>query len=109
LSHKDRYVFTDNFGTSEEKYLVKFIDKAYDQLKKKYSQIFWVCNDRLKALLYGRNDATKISGRSPLFHPFSGSITALTYLTALLLIDNHCQEARWRNPASLNHQRIRIT
>jgi len=46
LSHKDWYVFTDNFGTSEEKYLVKFIDKAYDQLKKKYNQIFLVRNER---------------------------------------------------------------
>jgi type III restriction enzyme len=46
LSKRDWYVFTDNFGTSEEKYLVKFIDKAYDQLKKKYTQIFLVRNER---------------------------------------------------------------
>jgi type III restriction enzyme len=46
LSKKDWYVFTDNFGTSEEKYLVKFIDKAYDQLKIKYDQVYLVRNER---------------------------------------------------------------
>jgi type III restriction enzyme len=46
LSQRDWYVFTENFGTSEEKCLVKFIDKAYDQLKKKYNQIFLVRNER---------------------------------------------------------------
>jgi type III restriction enzyme len=46
LSKKDWYAFTDNYGTSEEKYLIKFIDKAYDALKKQYSEIFLVRNEK---------------------------------------------------------------
>lgn len=46
LSTKNWYVYTDNFGTSQEKYFVKFIDKTYDLLKKKYDQIFLVRNER---------------------------------------------------------------
>ena len=46
LSQKDWYAFTDNYGTSEEKYLVKYIDKAYEQLKNKYSEIYLVRNER---------------------------------------------------------------
>lgn len=46
LKTRDWYVFTDNYGTSEEKYLVKFIDKAYEKLKTKYDQIYLVRNER---------------------------------------------------------------
>jgi len=46
LSKKDWYVFTDNYGTSEEKYLVKFINQTYDKLKSKYSEIYLVRNER---------------------------------------------------------------
>ncbi|MFH0992337.1 MAG: hypothetical protein V1799_20245 [bacterium] len=46
LSKKDWYAFTDNYGTSEEKYLVKFIDKTYDALKKQYSEIYLVRNEK---------------------------------------------------------------
>lgn len=46
LNQKDWYAFTDNFGTSEEKYLVKFIDKTYEILKEKYSEIYLVRNEK---------------------------------------------------------------
>lgn len=46
LSKKNWYVFSDNYGTSEEKYLVKFIDKAYEKLKLKYSEIYLVRNEK---------------------------------------------------------------
>ncbi len=46
LSKKDWYVFNDNYGTSEEKYLVKYIDKVYDLLKDKYGQIYLVRNEK---------------------------------------------------------------
>ena len=32
LSNKDWYVFNDNYGTSEEKHFIKFINKTYDKL-----------------------------------------------------------------------------
>ena len=46
LSKKDWYAFNDNYGTSEEKYFVKFIDKTYDALKAKYGEIFLVRNEK---------------------------------------------------------------
>lgn len=46
LSQRDWFVFNDNFGTTEEKYLVKFINKAYDKLKSKFSDIYLVRNER---------------------------------------------------------------
>ena len=46
LSQKDWYAFSDNYGTSEEKYLIKYIDKTYEQLKKQYSEIYLVRNER---------------------------------------------------------------
>ncbi len=36
LSKRDWFVFDDCYGTSEEKLLIKFIDKRYDDLKKKF-------------------------------------------------------------------------
>jgi type III restriction enzyme len=45
LSRKGWYAFTDNFGTSEEKHLVKYIDKAYEKLQKKYKDIYLVRNE----------------------------------------------------------------
>jgi type III restriction enzyme len=45
LSKKDWYAFTDNFGTSEEKHLVKYIDKVYEKLQKKYKDIYLVRNE----------------------------------------------------------------
>jgi len=46
LSNKDWYAFNDNFGSDQEKYLVKFINKTYNKLKSKYSDIYLVRNER---------------------------------------------------------------
>ncbi len=46
LSDKSWYVFNDSFGTSEEKYFVKYIDKIYHQLKDKYDEVYLVRNER---------------------------------------------------------------
>lgn len=46
LSNRDWYVFEDCFGTSEEKLLIKFIDKAYEKLKPKFEEIYLVRNER---------------------------------------------------------------
>lgn len=46
LSKRDWYVFDDCFGTSEEKLLIKFIDKRYDDLKKKYSDAYLIRNEK---------------------------------------------------------------
>ncbi len=46
LSKKDWFVFNDNFGTSEEKYLVKFINDTYDKLSEKYKNIYLIRNEK---------------------------------------------------------------
>lgn len=46
LSSRDWYVQTDCFGTSEEKYLIKYIDSIYDNLTKLYDKIYLVRNER---------------------------------------------------------------
>jgi len=46
LSEKHWYVFNENYGTSEEKYLVKYIDKMYEKLKELYDDVYLVRNER---------------------------------------------------------------
>lgn len=46
LSEKDWYVFNENYGTSEEKFLVRYIDKMYDKLKEKYDTVYLVRNEK---------------------------------------------------------------
>ena len=45
LSNEDWYVFNDNYGTSEEKYLVKYIKSAYQELKNRFD-VFLLRNER---------------------------------------------------------------
>jgi len=46
LREVDWYVFNENYGTSEEKYFVRYINKVYDQLKGRFEQIYLVRNER---------------------------------------------------------------
>lgn len=46
LNLKEWYVFNDCFGTSEEKLLIKFIDKKFDILKKSYSDVYLFRNEK---------------------------------------------------------------
>jgi type III restriction enzyme len=46
LSKRDWYVFDDCFGTSEEKFFVRFVDKVYNKLKSNYDEIYLVRNER---------------------------------------------------------------
>ena len=46
LSNKDWYAFKENYGTSEEKYFVRYINEMYNDLKKIYSNIYLVRNER---------------------------------------------------------------
>jgi type III restriction enzyme len=47
LSQRDWYVFSENYGTSEEKYLVKYIDGVYEKLKNRYEKIYLIRNEKL--------------------------------------------------------------
>lgn len=51
LSQKDWFVFTDHYGTTEEKRFVKYFDSMYDQLKNKYDDVYLIRNER-KLKLY---------------------------------------------------------
>ena len=46
LSEKEWYAFNDNFGTSEEKGLVRYINKVYDQLKSRYEKVYLIRNEK---------------------------------------------------------------
>jgi type III restriction enzyme len=46
LSQKDWYAFDDCFGTSEEKQLIKYIDKIYPKLSTVYDEVFLIRNER---------------------------------------------------------------
>ena len=47
LSNKAWYIYEDNFGTSEEKYLIKFIYDAMAKLREKYSEVYLLRNEKL--------------------------------------------------------------
>jgi type III restriction enzyme len=46
LSKEDWFAFNENYGTSEEKYLVKYIAKVVNQLRQKYSEVYLLRNER---------------------------------------------------------------
>jgi len=46
LADKDWFVFNENYGTSEEKYLVKYIAKVAEQLNKEYSEFYLLRNEK---------------------------------------------------------------
>ncbi|WP_022670415.1 DEAD/DEAH box helicase family protein [Hippea alviniae] len=47
LSDKDWYVYDENYGTSEEKSFVKFIDGVINDLKQQYSEVYLLRNASL--------------------------------------------------------------
>jgi len=47
IGQKDWYVYEDNFGTSEEKYFVKYINNMIDDLKEKYDDVYLLRNEGL--------------------------------------------------------------
>jgi type III restriction enzyme len=46
LKNRDWFVFDDCFGTSEEKLLIYYIDKKYDELAKKYDGVYLLRNEK---------------------------------------------------------------
>jgi type III restriction enzyme len=47
LGDQDWYMYDENYGTCEEKYSIQFIRYAMDELKKKYTDIYLLRNERL--------------------------------------------------------------
>lgn len=54
---EDWYAYTENYGTDQEKYLVKFIHSYIDKLKKKYKNVYLLRNERFFQL-YSFNDGS---------------------------------------------------
>lgn len=46
LEKCDWYAYNDCYGTSEEKYLVKYIESIYDKLKEKYDDVYLMRNEK---------------------------------------------------------------
>lgn len=46
LAKEEWYAYNENYGTSEEKYLVKFIKEAYHSLKNNYDDIYLLRNEK---------------------------------------------------------------
>lgn len=47
IKDHDWYMYDENYGTSEEKYFVQFVRHAMDELKKKYTDIYLLRNERV--------------------------------------------------------------
>ena len=47
LPEKDWYVYDENYGTSEEKYLIKFLHNAVDKLKIQFNDVYLLRNEKL--------------------------------------------------------------
>ncbi|WP_259288087.1 DEAD/DEAH box helicase family protein [Corynebacterium sp. HS2168-gen11] len=50
LEIADWYVYNDNYGTSEEKFFVKYFSSVVDDLKQRYDEVYLVRNERLAPL-----------------------------------------------------------
>ena len=47
LSKEDWYIYEENYGTSEEKYLVRFVKNMFAKLQEKYIDIYLLRNETL--------------------------------------------------------------
>lgn len=58
LSNKNWYVYNDNYGTTEEKKFVKYINDYIDELNKKFDELFLIRNEK-KLAIYSFDDGKK--------------------------------------------------
>ena len=56
LSARNWYAYTDCFGTSEEKQLIKYIDEIYPKLRDKYSEEVYLVRNELDFKIYNFED-----------------------------------------------------
>ncbi|MDO8127108.1 MAG: DEAD/DEAH box helicase family protein, partial [Candidatus Brocadiales bacterium] len=47
LKGQDWYMYDENYGTSEEKYFIQFVRHAMDEIKKKYTDVYLLRNERI--------------------------------------------------------------
>jgi type III restriction enzyme len=92
LSNKSWYVFNDCFGTSEEKYFVKYIDKIYNQLREKYDEVYLVRNERFFKL-YNFDDGRPLEPDFVLFLYQKAKPKSLHYQVFVEPKGNHLKQA----------------
>ncbi|MEK7611972.1 MAG: DEAD/DEAH box helicase family protein [Patescibacteria group bacterium] len=78
LSTQDWYMYDENYGTSEEKYLIQFVRQAMDELRKKYRDVYLLRNERLFKI-YRFSDGQAIEPDFVLFLKEKGGKKALSY------------------------------
>mgnify|MGYP001572950640 CR=1 FL=1 len=70
LAKEDWYVYSDEYGTDEEKYLVKFIYTIKDKLLKTFNEVYLIRNQKILPIKIHFLDFLKTSQR-PEFPPSS--------------------------------------
>jgi len=83
LQEKDWYVYEENYGTSEEKHLVKFINNSMKKLEEKYEEVYLLRNERLFKI-YKFSDG---SAMEPDFVLFLREKNQKEYLTYQMFIE----------------------
>ncbi len=78
LHDKAWYVYDENYGTSEEKYFIKFMHSAIDRLQQKYAEIYLLRNEKLFTI-YRFSDGRAMEPDFVLFATEKGSGKSLTY------------------------------
>lgn len=78
LLEKDWYVYNENYGSSEEKFLVKYFESAIDELKAKFKDIYLLRNERFFKL-YRFSDAKATEPDFVLFMTDKNNYTEIVY------------------------------
>lgn len=97
LAKEDWYAFNENFGSSEEKYLVKFIKQAYHSLKNKYDDIYLLRNEKHFSL-YNFNDGRAFEPDFVLFMKEKDNHKPIIFQTFIEPKGGHLLESdQWKN------------
>ncbi len=78
LLEKDWYVYNENYGSSEEKFLVKYFDNVIDDLKERFTDIYLLRNERFFKL-YRFSDAKATEPDFVLFMTEKGGDKEVVY------------------------------
>jgi type III restriction enzyme len=78
LKDADWYAYNENYGTSEEKFLVKYFESQMDHLKNRFSDIYLLRNERFFKI-YRFNDGKALEPDFVLFLTEKGSDKEIVY------------------------------
>jgi len=78
LGQKSWYIYDENYGTSEEKYFVKFINDSMEKLESKYKEVYLLRNERLFKI-FRFSDGSAMEPDFVLFLRKKGEKEYLTY------------------------------